>query len=149
VYYDEVAVTSFTSLELAIMKTRKFVAAATMLGLFASCAQAGPREDNELSMNTINTLTSGEHDRIARRYENAARELFVKVEKHKKLLQHYEDKSYLYGRHGQEFQSHTEAVLRKYKLAGEKAASQAAFHSERAAERVLRDYAASAGHRIR
>jgi cystathionine beta-lyase/cystathionine gamma-synthase len=114
------------------MKTeiRKFIGAVSTLGLLASYAQAGPFEvqDDNTSVATQNASTFAYHGGIARRYENKARELQVKVEEHKKLLQHYEDKSYLYGRHGQEFQSHTEAVLRKYKLAAEKAATQAAFH---------------------
>jgi hypothetical protein len=128
-------------------ETRKFVAAAAMLGLLASCAQTGALEagGDHTSMDTINTKTFGDHDRIARRYENAALQLYVKAEEHKKLLQHYEDKSYLYGRRGQDFQSQAVALERKYKLAAEQAAMQAAFHNEMAAERVQRDYAASAG----
>jgi hypothetical protein len=126
-------------------ETMKFVAAAAVLGLLASCAQTGLLEDNDhTSMNTINTRPSGDHDRIARQYENTARELFAKAGEHTKLLQHYEDKSYLYGRRGQDFQSQAVALERKYKLAAEKATAQAAFHNWMATERVQRDYAASA-----
>jgi hypothetical protein len=128
------------------MKTeiRKFVSAGAMLGLLASCAQTGPLKDNaSTSMDAINTIRSGDHDRIARQYEKAAREFFVKAEEHKKLLQHYEDKSYLYGRRGQDFQSQAVALERKYQLAAENAATQAAFHNRRGAERVQRDYTAS------
>jgi hypothetical protein len=102
-------------------------------------------EDNDhTSMNTINTKTSGDHDRIARQYENTARELFAKAGEHKKQLQHYEDKSYLYGRRGQDFRSQAVALERKYKLAAEKATAHAAFHNRMATERVQRDYAAFA-----
>ena len=124
--------------------TMKFIAAAVVLSLLTSCAQTGPLKNNDhTSMNTINTKTSGDHDRIARQYENAAREFFVKAEEHKKLLQHYEDKSYLYGRRGQDFQSHTEAILRKYTLAAEKAARHSAFHQHMAPKYERAGYAAS------
>jgi hypothetical protein len=131
------------------MKTeiRKFVAAVSTLGLLASYAQAGPlqvQKDNT-SVAAQNARTFSDHDGIATRYENTARELLVKVEEHKKLLQHYEDKSYLYGRHGQDFQSHNGALLRKYKLAAEKSTTQAAFHQKIASELERQNYAASAG----
>ena len=67
----------------------------------------------------------------------------VKVEEQKKRLQHYDDKSYLYGRAGQDFQSHTQALLRKYERAAEKATTQA-FHHGRAVELAKRDSAAPA-----
>ena len=123
--------------------TMKFIAAVVVLGLLTSCAQTGPLENNDhTSMNTINPKTSGDHDRIARRYENAAREFFVKAEEHKKLLQHYEDKSYLYGRRGQDSQAHAIALVQKYKLEAEKA-TESAFHHRIASHLAKRDYIAS------
>ena len=40
-----------------------------------------------------------------------------KVEEKKELLEHYEDKSYLYGRRAQDLQSHTHALIRNYEKA--------------------------------
>ena len=60
-------------------------------------------------------------ENLAQRYENTAKEMLVKVEEQKKRLQHYDDKSYLYGREGQDFQSHALALLRKYERAAEEA----------------------------
>ena len=37
-----------------------------------------------------------------------------KAEEQKKLLEHYEEKSYLYGRQAQDLESHTSALVRKY-----------------------------------
>jgi hypothetical protein len=110
-------------------------------------AQAGPLEvqKDNTSVAAQNARTFSDRESIATRYENTARELLVKVEEHKKLLQHYEDKSYLYGRHGQDFQSHNGALLRKYKLAAEKSNTQAAFHQRIASELERQNHAASAG----
>ena len=80
---------------------------------------------------------------LAKRYENTAQELLAKVEEQKKRLQRYDDKSYLYDRQGQDFQSHTLALLRKYERAAEEATAQA-FHHGMALELAKRDYAAPA-----
>lgn len=82
-------------------------------------------------------------ENLVQRYENTAKEMLVKVEEQKKRLQHYDDKSYLYGRAGQDFQSHTLALLRKYERAAEEATIQA-FHHGRALELAKRDHAAPA-----
>lgn len=46
--------------------------------------------------------------------ENAAGEMQTKAEEQKRLLEHYEEKSYLYGRQAQDLKSHTAALVRKY-----------------------------------
>ena len=122
----------------------KLIAAVSSLGLLASCAQTdflAQRSDNT-SAAAQNPRTSGYHNSIARRYENAAKELLVKAEERKKLLQHYEDKSHLYGRNGQDFQAKAVAMARKYNLAAEKAAAHAAFH-RRMSEPTEPDYIAA------
>ena len=63
--------------------------------------------------------TYADHDRLAKQYESAAKELLVKAEEQKKLLQHYEEKSYLYGRQAQDNKSHTAALLSRYQRAVE------------------------------
>jgi hypothetical protein len=132
---------------LPIMKTeiRKFVAAVSTLGLLASCAQTGALDvgNDNTSVGAQSTRTSADHDSIASRYENMASELLVKAEEHKKLLQHYEDKSYLYGRRGQDSQSQAVALVRKYRRAAEKTATQATFHRRMASELAKVNYAAS------
>jgi hypothetical protein len=128
------------------MKTeiRKFVAAASTLGLLVACAHTGGLEaKNDNTSVASQTRTFIDHDSIARRYENMAKELLVKAEEHQKLLLHYEDKSYLYGRRGQDSQSQALALVRKYTLAAEKATTQAAFHHKMASELGKRDYVAS------
>ena len=114
------------------MKTalKKFIAAVFTLGLLASCAQTGALEagNDNPSFDALNTKTFADHVQIAQRYENTAKELLGKAEEHKKRLQHYEDKSYLYGRRGQDFQAQAIALARKYNLDAKKASARAAFH---------------------
>lgn len=127
------------------MKTeiRKFIVVVSALGQLTSCVQTSAFElkNDDTSASAQNGRIFTDHDSIARRYENMAKELLVKAEEHKKLLEHYEDKSYLYGKRGQDFQSHKIALVRKYALAAEKAATQAAFHYRMASELAKRDYA--------
>jgi hypothetical protein len=148
VYYDEVAVTSFTPLELTIMKTeiRKFVAALSTLGLLAFCVPVGALEvqNDNTSADGQDTETFTDHDSIASLYEDTAKKMLIKAEEHKNLLQHYRDKSYFYGSRGYESQSQTVALVRKYELAAEKANTRSAFHRGMAAELAKPHYLAAA-----
>ena len=83
-----------------------------------------------------------DHDELARRYENRARKLLEIAAEHEKRLQYYEDKSYLYGRHGQDSQARAIALVQKYKLAAEKA-TESAFHHRMVSQLAKRDYIAS------
>jgi hypothetical protein len=131
------------SLYIMEKEIRKFVVVIST-SLVASCAEIGALEvkNDNMSVAPKSIETFVDHDGLARRYENRAGKLLVMAAKHEKLLQHYEDKSYLYGRHGQDSQSHAIALVRKYKLAAEKA-SQAAFHQRMASELTKRNYAVS------
>jgi hypothetical protein len=127
------------------MKTdiRQFLVAVSTLGLLASCAQTGSLEipSENAGGGEQNSAVFADHEGIARQYENTAKTLLLKAAEHKKLLQHYDDKSYLYGRRGQDFQSRAVALERKYKREAEKAASYAAFHRKIASENPKRYYA--------
>ena len=120
------------------MKTKigKYCAILSMLGLLASCAQTSPLEalsvDNRKSEG--NAGTHGDHNRLAEQYQSMAKELSLKTEEQKKLLQHYEERSYLYGKQAQDKQSHTRALVRKYQRVANEAIIQAAFHQKKALE---------------
>ena len=130
------------------MKTKSgtFVAVLSMLGLLASCAQMGPleKQGDDIHKAAQNAITYADHDNLAKRYAKTAKEIQVKAEEQKKLLQHYEDKSYLYGRQAQDIQSRTWALLNKYEQAVEENIHQAAFHQRMASELAKHDYAAPA-----
>ena len=114
-----------------------------MLGLLASCAQLNSFEAQNANIRK-NARTRVDHDNLAKQYENAAKEIQVKAEEQKKLLQHYEDKSYLYGTNGQTFQAHTSAMIRSYERVTRENLNEAAFHREMAAELAKREYATPA-----
>lgn len=117
-----------------------------MLSLLSSCAQLGSFEvQNADTRKAVqNARTPVDHDNLAKYFENTAKEMQVKVEEQRKLLQHYEDKSYLYGTNGQTFRAHTSAMIRSYERAARENLNEAAFHLKMAAELAKRDYATSA-----
>jgi outer membrane murein-binding lipoprotein Lpp len=123
---------------------RKFVAAISTLGLLAGCSETGTIEakKDDTSVSAQNIRPFVDHDGLARRYENRARKLLEIAAEHEKRLQHYEDKSYLYGRHEQDSHAHAIAIVKKYKLAAEKAA-ESAFHHRMVSQLAKRDYIAS------
>lgn len=124
---------------------RKFVAAISTLGLLAGCSETGAIEakKDDTSVSAQNIRPFVDHDGLARRYENRARKLLEIAAEHEKRLQYYEDKSYhLYGRHGQDSQAHTIALVQKYKRAAEKA-TESAFHHRMVSQLAKRDYIAS------
>jgi hypothetical protein len=133
------------------MKTTvgKHLAVLSMLGFLTACAQMGPHEAENATVRKAaeSARTYADHDRLAQRYQSAARELRVKAEEQKKLLQHYEEKSYLYGRQAQDHQSHTSALLNKYQQAAAETIKQAAFHHRIAAELAKGDHAARLSNR--
>ena len=123
---------------------RKFLTSISVLGLLASCTETGTLEarNDNASMAAQSIRTFVDHDELARRYENRARKLLEIAAEHEKRLQYYEDKSYLYGRHGQDSQSRATALVQEYKRAAEKA-TEAAFHHRMASQFAKRDYIAS------
>lgn len=47
----------------------------------------------------------------------AAKTMRARMQEQQQLLEHYQDKSYLYGRQAQDLQAHTDALARKYEEA--------------------------------
>lgn len=129
------------------MKTKSgtFIAVLSTLGLLASCAQMSPLEAQYDSTRKAaqNARTYADHNNLAKQYENTAKEMLVKAEEQRKLLEQYEEKGYLYGRQAQDVQSRTWALLNKYKQGAEETIHQAAFHQRMASELAKRDYAGS------
>jgi hypothetical protein len=80
----------------------------------AASAAADPTDTPEIRAAIQTAVTRGDHEAVAKYYEEAAIELQAKLKEKKELLEHYQDKSYLYGRQAQDLQSHTQALVRKY-----------------------------------
>jgi hypothetical protein len=104
-----------------IMKTKseKYFAALSMIVLLASLSTGATAthmsvDTPEIRTAAQNASTRSDHEAIARYYEEAATQMKAKLEEQKELLDHYQNKSYLYGRQAQDLQSHTEALVRDY-----------------------------------
>ena len=116
--------------------------AAFSLGLMVSCAQMSPSEAPQTeSIPAIakSARMQSDHLALTRHYENNAREMQNKAEEQKRLLEHYEEKSYLYGRRAQDLKSHTAALVRKYNEVAAENIREAAVHRQLALEQARRD----------
>lgn len=123
------------------MKTRTFLAALS-LAFVAACAQMrfhhevtyDPAIDNAIQK----ARTPGDHYALTKYFEGAAREMQVKAAEQKKLLEHYENRSYLYGREAQDLISHTSALARMYNQTARDSIKEAALHRQMAQDEALR-----------
>jgi hypothetical protein len=125
------------------MNKRLFLALS--LSLLTGCAELRPYDNAQNGNERKVAATAGvhgDHDALAQYFENVAREMQAKAEEQRKLLQHYEEKSYLYGRTAQDLKSHTTALLRKYNNTAEENRKEAAIHRQMALEEAQRSIAA-------
>ncbi|MDV6345767.1 hypothetical protein [Nitrosomonas sp. Is37] len=116
------------------MQTKTFFINLLILVFLASIAPVTSE-----SLSTVNieakTNTPPDHKKMAEYYEKEAKEMSAKADEQKKLLDEYDLHSYYYGREGQIFQSHHEALFNKYKKAAERNSEMAAAHREMAKKR--------------
>jgi hypothetical protein len=89
--------------------------------------------------------TRSDHDALSRYFEGAAKEMQTKAAEQKKLLEHYEEKGYLYGRQAQDLKSHTAALVRKYEETAEENIKEATLHRKMATEMAKQDFSAREG----
>lgn len=122
------------------MKTKlgDIFAALSIVGLLASLTpSASAAQSNgspEILAAAQNATTRSDHEAVAKSYEDAATQMQAKAEEQKELLEHYEDKSYLYGRQAQDLQSHTAALVRHYEKAVRANIQEAAIHRQMASK---------------
>ena len=130
------------------MKTKlgNIFAVLSMVGLLASLSPsataAQPVDTPEIRAAAQNATTRSDHEAVAKYYEDAAAQMQAKVKEKKELLEHYEDKSYLYGRQAQDLQSHTEALVRNYEQTVRANIQEAALHRQ-IASKLEENHAAS------
>lgn len=118
------------------MRATRFVALVSMLGLLVSCAPMSPYEaiSSPVLRKAIQSARSrSDHTALWKYFEKLALEMRVKAEEQRQLLEHYQEKSYLYGRQAQDRQSHTWALLNRYELAVEQSLAEADTHRQKAA----------------
>jgi hypothetical protein len=78
--------------------------------------------------------TRGDHDALAKHYEDAAKEMRATAEEHKKMLAQYEARKSLYGKQAQSLISHCQGLIRIYDQAAAENMAMAESHREMAAE---------------
>ena len=117
-------------------KLGKYILIIPMLFLVAACAHFGQQEAQNTGYKNMvqNARIHSDHETFAQYYDDEARQMEAKAEEKKRALEHYENRSYLYGRGGQDFASHTTANIRYYEKAASEAVRQAGFHRKIAAD---------------
>lgn len=119
-------------------KSANILATLSMFAFLVSASPmasaANPTDTPEIRAAIQSAVTRGDHEAVAKHYEDAAIELQAKLKEKKELLEHYEDKSYLYGRQAQDLQSHTQALVRKYEQTAKANIREAALYRKLAVQ---------------
>ena len=129
------------------MTIRSFSSIVFMLWLLASCAPMCRYEaiNNPALLKTVEEARSyKDHYALTKQFENLAEEMQVRADEQRKLLDHYQEKSYLYGRQAQDRQSHTWALMQRYEQAARTSLNKAVLHRQIAAKLEQEDYFAPA-----
>ena len=87
-----------------------------------------PGKDNVALERYYEEKAHERHEMLARYYGAEEKKNHVKARELKQLLEHYGEKSYLYGKKAQDLQAHTDALLRKHSQAARMDAAEAASH---------------------
>jgi pyruvate-formate lyase len=111
------------------MKTKLLISLFLTLGLLAACAEM-KSHPMDMTQAVQNAQTKADHEALAQHYEEAAKEMQLKFEEHKKLLSLYESHSYLYGRQAQSFKDHCQWLINAYEKAAEENLSMAKLHRQ-------------------
>ena len=116
------------------MKTKNIFAALSLFGLLivSSPFATAMGGDFDIRAAIRTATTQRDHETVAKYYEDAATELQAKVYEKRELLEHYQDKSYLYGRRAQDLQAHTDALLRNYERTMKVSMQEGAAHRQMA-----------------
>lgn len=101
------------------------------LGLLVGCAQLNPHP-MDMTVAVQNAKTSADHEALAAHYEEAAKDAEAKVEEHRKLLDQYKTKSYLYGKQAASFQAHCEGLIYSFQQIAKANAEMAEMHRQMA-----------------
>jgi hypothetical protein len=109
------------------MPTKSFFAVLFILTFLTSGA-AIAADAASVSNAEAKAKSNFDHIKLAEYYENEANVLKAKVEEQRKLLEEYKNHSEYYGREGQDFESHHEALLREYTKAAERNNEMAVSH---------------------
>ena len=111
------------------MKTNLLITLLMALGLLSACNEMNPHP-MDMTQAVLNAESKADHEALAQHYEEAAKEMQLKVDEHKKLLSQYESKSYRYGRQAGNLKEHCQMLIGVYKRAVEENLSMANLHRQ-------------------
>ncbi|WP_258192379.1 hypothetical protein [Nitrosospira multiformis] len=129
-----------------MMKINKIVATFSLLNFMFMAAMSLPVqaaaevEGFDVDAASRNAVTRSDHEAVARYYDNAAVETQAKAHEQKRLLEQYENKSYLYGREAEDMVAHTYALARKYEKEAQANTREAALHRQMASQIEENDF---------
>ncbi|SJM90987.1 hypothetical protein [Crenothrix polyspora] len=95
------------------MKTKLLITLLLTAGLLTACAEMNPHP-MDMSQAVQNAESKADHEALAKHYDEAADEMQLKVDEHKKLLSQYQSKAYLYGRQAEDFKAHCQRLVDDY-----------------------------------
>jgi RecB family exonuclease len=82
-------------------------------GMLVSCAQPNPHP-MDMTSAVQSAKTKADHEALAAHYEQAAKDALAKVQEHKKILDEYKAKSYLYGKQAAMLEQHCQSLIQSY-----------------------------------
>ncbi|MDQ3184896.1 MAG: hypothetical protein M3Q16_00180 [Pseudomonadota bacterium] len=97
-----------------------------------TAGNAMAQSDPKAAVKSYEDESSKMHEAVAKRYEDEATALQAKIQEQRRLIVHYEDKSYMYGRQAQDLQAHAEALVRTYEAEVQVNLKEAALHRQMA-----------------
>lgn len=115
------------------MKSKLLMTLLLAVGLLSACAEMNPHP-MDMNLAVQNAKTKADHEALAQHYGQAAKEMQLKVEEHKKLLSQYRSIGYRYGRPPDDFVEyfidHCQRLINIYEKAVEENLSMANLHRQ-------------------
>ena len=124
-------VASFGPIIKHVVKTIKHLATAAVFGFLVSCTMNPHPMD--MSQAIQNAQTRSDHENLAKHYEDAAKEMQINVEQHRKLLTQYEAVKGFESRQYHNLIEHCRWLIRIYEQAVAENRSMAEAHRQIAA----------------
>jgi hypothetical protein len=100
----------------------------------AAVQDAISRSDSAAIAKYYEQASSKRHEAVAEHYETVAREMQDKILEQKQLREHYQNKSYFYGKAAPDLQARADALIRKYELSAKENLQEAAVHRQLASK---------------
>ncbi len=112
------------------MKTKLLITLFLAVGLLSACAEFDPHP-MDMNLSVQNAKTKADHEALAQHYEEAAKEMQLKVEEHKKILSEYEREPWLIGKQqATGFGVHCRRLIDVYQKAAEENLEMAKMHRQ-------------------